>query len=430
MSAYAPDEVVFGGDLEAVVEQLWRPALSTGLMRVGVDALPSSQGWSTVESYRAIPAVARARLLVPDHSRRVSSHAVGNYRALLTRGAHLRRSALTLATALGLGLVSEPVVVQVRSEHSGAPLTPLALMREALGVSDLHAAIRVNLNTNRKATLQLLDVAGHPAGLAKFAWEPVSAQGVIREAAALRELAGTLQHTRVPGLLFEGTWFDQPVLVAAPLPPEVRGSGPRERPPSPVEMHDLFPQRRHDLVSGTAMVRALTARLDALALQHPEDVTLGAAGDLLALALASPVSVPVAARWHGDFTPWNAARDAAGALWIWDWETSEPDAPAGMDALHWAMGVREEAHGERWNGQTLRHALAEADPMLRALGIGPDERRPMVAVHVAALAERVLSHALGHGGWQDSWMPRPQLEDLIRTARELLTTSYEGGRHA
>lgn len=403
---------------EAVVEQLWAPALATG--EVSLVHHGHGEGWRTLEGYRAIPSLARARLLVPVGSRSLAARAVGNYRALLPAPAHARRTALAAGAWAGLPLVSQPVLLQARADLGRTPLTPMTLLRDRLGEPDLTASWRVNLNTNRKATLQLLDRHGAPRGLAKFAWEPLSAEGVRREAAALAELAGQLRVTRVPDLRAEADYHGRPVVVAAPLPPDVKGSAVRHRPPTPVEVHDLFPITGRGPAAATRTCRALVARLDALATSHPGDASVAGAQALLHDSLVAGRSVPVARRWHGDFVPWNCARDDAGTLWVWDWETSEPEAPAGLDSLHWAVGTRQEQHGERWEAATLVKALDDAVPMLRALGVAPGERPVLLAVYAAALAERVLSHALGEGGWQEAWMLREQLDAILHAARRLL----------
>lgn len=38
--------------------------------------------------------------------------------------------------------------------------------------------------------------------------------------------------------------------------------------------------------------------------------------------------------WHGDWSPYNVGHDAAGDIWIWDWERAGTGVPAGFDALH------------------------------------------------------------------------------------------------
>ncbi|QCX26655.1 hypothetical protein [Nocardioides jishulii] len=419
MPVNAPAGSAAGEGLEAVVEQLWAPALATGEVVVARHHDPGN-GWRTLEGYRAIPSLSRARLLVPDGPRALGARAVGNYRALLPAAAHARRTALTAGAWAGLPLVSQRVLLQARADLGRTPLTPMTLLRDRLGEPDLTATWRVNLNTNRKATLQLLDRRGAPRGLAKFAWEPLSAEGVRREAAALRDLAGQLRVTRVPALRTEEDYYGQPAVVAAPLPPDVRGAGVRRRPPSPVEVHDLFPVVGRSTAATTGTCRALAGRLDSLASAHPGDASVATARALLREALASPSHLPVAARWHGDFVPWNCARDDDGTLWVWDWETSEREAPAGLDSLHWAVGARQEQHGERWEAATVMRALDDATPMLRALGIAPSDRSTVLAVYAAALAERVLAHALGEGGWQEEWMLREQLDAILAAAGRLL----------
>ena len=67
---------------------------------------------------------------------------------------------------------------------------------------------------------------------------------------------------------------------------------------------------------------------------------VAAAHALLDALAGATDTLPVTSRWHGDLTWWNRARDDAGQLWVWDWESSEEDAVAGLDALHWAFSAR------------------------------------------------------------------------------------------
>jgi hypothetical protein len=126
------------------------------------------------------------------------------------------------------------------------------------------------------------------------------------------------------------------------------------------------------------------------------------------------MSLPVTGRWHGDLTPWNCARDGDGRLWCWDWEGSETDAVAGLDALHWALSVRRERAGGP-EGVLLADCLGDALPYLRALGLSSDAGRLVAAVYVVTVAERAVGLA-ARAGWEHAWISPQQLTELLTQA--------------
>ena len=129
----------------------------------------------------------------------------------------------------------------------------------------------------------------------------------------------------------------------------------------------------------------------------------------------------VAVRWHGDFTAWNIARDAAGTLWVWDWESCEPDAPAGLDALHWAFSIQREAVGA--GAVRLADCVAAAAPQLTAAGIPRRTWDPLVRVYLAVTIERACGLAAEEGGWDRLWIQPDKLEDLVGQVEGITATS-------
>ena len=92
-------------------------------------------------------------------------------------------------------------------------------------------------------------------------------------------------------------------------------------------------------------------------------------------------------RSHGDWVPWNVARDGA-RTWAWDWEHSGEDEAVCLDLVHWHQFVARERSG---HDLTASIALAErrAARDLAALGFTVEQRRALVALgrlHVAARA--------------------------------------------
>ena len=141
------------------------------------------------------------------------------------------------------------------------------------------------------------------------------------------------------------------------------------------------------------------------------------AGPLTAVLAAlreHDVELPMTTRWHGDLTPWNCARDDGGQLWVWDWESSEPDAVAGMDPLHWVISVRRESMPVAQI--RLTDLVADAAGHLRAVGIHP-EHWPLVAgVYTATVLERAADLATRAGSWDSSWIATDELSGLANQA--------------
>jgi hypothetical protein len=402
------------GALTHLVEQLWAPAFATGDLRleVGRTAAP---GWVDVETYRALPSIARATMLLPAGDRRVLAGSLLNFRRLRDTGTRVQRRILGSVATSGLPLPFPRVRIQARRGVAGRVLLPTEQVAADLGLPRVHASIGVRTGSNRKPTLQLVDDEGVAVGFAKLGWDRASTEAVAREAAALRALAGGTDHVRAPRLLAQGTWLGRPYLVTEPLPATSR------RPdvallPNAEEVFALAPVVRRDLVGRTGQLHDLRQRLDALRDRGVDLELIDAIDDVL-LRVAD-VEVPVAARWHGDFSAWNSARDDQDRLWCWDWESTEADAVAGLDAIHWVSGGATMA-GTRYDATLLRAALDRALPVLTAAGHSRTSAVVVPLVYVATLVERALSLAVGNGRWDDAWLRRDEAVALVAHARTL-----------
>lgn len=406
------------GALQHVVEQLWAPAIAAGQARVRVGEQPPA-GWHEAERYLVLPSVERATMLLPAGPRAVTAASLMNYRGLRRRLPNLQRTVLGRAVQAGARLPFPLLSVQVPDDVAAdAPVLPLAVLARQLGGGRLYASIGVRTGANRKATLQLVDAGGAPRGFAKLAWGPLSSAGVRREEAALRS-PGT-GPARAPELLASGEYHGLPYLVTAPLPESCRGVRSAVTAPTAQELFGLCPIVRLDRFAATTQLTDLRARLST-ATQDPETgPVIAAAERLLCTVAASVVPVPVTSRWHGDLTPWNTARDPDGTLWCWDWESSEPDAVAGLDALHWHVTALTEGGSRPLDGAVLQLAHRRAQSSLVAAGV-PREARPLVTgVYAAALAERACDWAAQGGGWDQGWVVPAQLADLLATAERMV----------
>jgi hypothetical protein len=409
--------------LDLLTAQLWSTPVAEGWARVYVDAAWSRgraphSGWRDVETYWAVPSARRLRLLVPAEDPRVTAASLARYRQLRRRREAAVRTGLAGLARVGLPVGTERVRLQVRAEYADQAATrlPLGVVAQGLG-RPLYASIGVRRGVNGKPTLQLLDHAARPAGFAKLGWNAHTDDYVRVETHVLTELSGGSPLVRTPPVLAAGDLAGHPWLVTGPLPGDagaLRGDGPGL---SVAEMVSLSPVVRSGPVTSTGHWIRLADRLATLGPELPGPVR-GPWARLAALLHASGHLLPVGSRWHGDLTPWNCARDGAGTLWLWDWETSEPDVVAGLDAVHWAVSVQRERLGGA-AGLDLAAALGEAQPTLLAAGVAPEGRALVGGVYAATVADRAVGLA-ARAGWERSWIGPEQVADLLSQAESLV----------
>lgn len=408
--------------LDSLVEQLWAPLVETGWVRVGVGD-SEDPAWVDAESYWAVPDLRRAKLLVPRGDAAVTAGAVENYRGLRLRRKNLMRAAVGTMARRGLPVLRHAVTLQVSRAHPElADQLPVAVVGQALGRRDLHASIGIRTGDNRKATLALVDDGGRPVGHAKFGWDAVSDGYVRTETEVLRRIGGRPGPMRAPGLLAEATYHGHPVLVMEPLPEDVRGSRGRIAPPTSEELYSLTPVVRFAPPRETRHLRHLAERLRT----QQTDPTAGSvatrAAPLLDLVERRTDAVPVCERWHGDLTVWNRARDGSGQLWVWDWENSEDDTVAGLDAVHWTFSARRSPSAELLE-LDLPACVGEAGPHLRAAGLSLGQWPVVAAVYTLVVVERACGLAAHHGDWSRVWISPDDLTTLTTQAEGLLASS-------
>lgn len=407
--------------LPLLVEQLWAPGSTDGT-RVEVDPVPDP-AWHDAERYWVLPDATRPRLLLPVAPAPVLRAAATHYRGLRRLPANLARHLLGATATTGAPLSRHQLAVQARTPQDAATL-PLAALAQALDHPRLWATFGVRTGANRKATMQLLDDQARSVGYAKLGWNATADDYVSTEVRALGEVGGREAAMRAPRLIASFTQGGRPVVVVEPLPADVRGLRGAQQAPSSVELYALCPVERHARPGATAHLRAVGRRLDAARRAGTADVRtpagslLDRAGDLLALVEADRRTVPVQARWHGDLTPWNCARDASGQLWAWDWESCELDVVAGLDAVHWEFSVQREAGSV--DRISLGRCVERARHHLVAAGHGRTTHGVVAALYALTVVERAATLAAREGGWDRLWITPAQVQALLDEGRALL----------
>jgi hypothetical protein len=419
--------------LDTLVEQLWRLPVASGQIRVVLNPAADDE-WRDVESYWVLPNASQARLLIPLATPRVTAASLLQYRSLRRGKVNTARILLGSLARLGIRPVLNRLSVQERVAPGTQEALPLAAVAAKLRGSamtegkagpdfraaghQLFASIGIREGDNRKPTLQLVDGAGKPAGYAKLAWNESSSEFVRTEIGALSAVGASAGPVRAPALLAVGTHGQFSYLVTEPLPLDVRAVRGRVKGPTPQELFALCPVSRVDTLSSTEHFQNLSRRLAALD-PASEPQLAQALARLEELLRARDPLLPVAERWHGDLVPWNTARDSNGRLWCWDWESCEPDAVAGLDAVHWMFSVRRE-RGEGPMAANLLRAMADAGPFFEAAGVPRDAWPVLAGVYAMVVAERAWTLAVRNGGWASSWISVRELIGMLGAAQGLL----------
>lgn len=186
---------------------------------------------------------------------------------------------------------------------------------------------------NAKPVVQVFDADGRTVAFGKVGSTAVSAPLVAREVQVLGELAGAgLRTVEVPRLLWHGIWQGMPVLLMTALNSSQQRASSWDPPLEAMAEVATAGPTWTETLRGGCYVRDLRARLAAL--PSPASAWLG---ESLAAAEARRGDVSLhLGRWHGDWAPWNMARDD-GMLQVWDWERSSGCAPIGYDLVHFVL---------------------------------------------------------------------------------------------
>jgi hypothetical protein len=370
-------------DLEWVAGILSAPPIEAAVTR---GRAADTRG--TVQILGVFPAAAKPRLLLSLESARAAA-------SLLRGGTHARELRVRLGRALlratlRLGLAQHLLRDRLRffvgGKKAAAPRLGDVLLSEhlaeVLGRSDLSFGVRLGrVRPNRKPLIHVVGRDGSAVAYVKVGWNDLTRGLVAREAEVLEALAGEPHSAfAAPRVLSHGTWQELELLALSPLDGRlVRGDRHLDDVlRAMLEIAHLADVDEHSLAESPYW-RSLRNRIGAL----------DAGADAAALADR------LEARWgrealtfgscHGDWTPWNMARQN-GTLAVWDWERSSPGIPVGLDAAHYDVQVALAANRHRWE-VALRHILETDEGLLRRLP-GASEPRLFVGLDLLEMALR------------------------------------------
>jgi hypothetical protein len=358
-----------------------------------------------------LPRAQRPRLLVPAN-RRASAAAVRRYGEPGSFSAWIGSRTLALALAGGGAVVGLGGRLRVRAspgEDTIESYLSAALDREVLISTHLGAA-----RANRKPVLQLLTERGETAGFAKVSVNPLTADLIRAEHAALSQLGGdSFRALAIPRVLHHGQWRGREVLILSALPVWRRRKALRtgQLAAAMVEVAEVGGRHRGPL-PGSAYLTGLRRRVEA-APADPDRDALSAALQVLAGADAE-LSF---GSWHGDWTGWNMASTADGLL-VWDWERFTPGVPVGFDALHYRLQLAV-VRRHQPPPSAAAECVRAAPSSLAALGVPAVEARLVAALYLAELSARYLADRQAEAGAKfgqpGTWLI-PAIEEAVRTS--------------
>lgn len=399
--------------LSTILEQVW-PSEDGTVRRHSDEPRP---GERTVESYRIIPSVSRARFILPISSRQASVRALVGYNRLRRPRVRAMRAMTAIGVAATGGHGLGDLMHISLDERIGAAQEPDYLLTSyltaALGTGALRFAIGVrSLTPNLKPTLQAFTSSGTPVGYCKIGWNATTRRQVTVEAAALRRVESRMAQTRSPKALLSDTWRGRVIAVTAPLPSDST-HWDDDKPPGLAHIEDIAstgPMSRQALAESFELEelrRAVTEQPQ----WRPE--LRSAYLDCIESLRVSDGDVQLRfGSCHGDWVPWNVAR-SNGSLWVWDWEHYRENAAIGLDVLHWHVQV-----GLQLRGLRLLPALERARRLgveaLVALQGTPRATKACVALYVLEMVARHERMRIGGGG--ESPTLSSGLVDALRAA--------------
>lgn len=393
---------------ERTLQQLWGPAVASGAYRLSP---LHRDGWDTLRAFTVAPSPRNVRMFIEDAPRRATLRSLTTYSGLRTPRVQAARHgmAVTLVSP-GVRSYLSSIYLQRASQSRSAEQEPLTVAGSTFE-SDFFCHLGVRAGANSKPTAQLFNLAGVPLGYAKFSWDSRTARDVSAEAERMQALQGRSGAFRTPRVLSLGASFGRPFVITEPLPSRVK----QLHHPTDLSVGDLCniaPRTRVDLPQSSLGLRLLHDR--ARALVRATSVRAPAEGlmRLIEQTRSTSTRLPFVAYDHGDLVPWNACVDDSGQPWLWDWESSIEDLPAGTDVIHWFVHSVHGASPSDLPG-AIDDAFTRAMPTFKALGMSRRGAHISAATYVCLAVERACSLAQSNDTWETNRVGRQTVGRLL-----------------
>jgi hypothetical protein len=369
-------------------------------------ALPA--GFERADQFAVLRTGAGRSFMVSLAARPGASSALTSYNSLRSGRTRLARRLLGLGLRTGLAqpLLRDKIDIGIAPGASPAQLADELLgehLQRLFGRGPVVMAFGGGSGPYRKPVLQVFAADGAPLGYIKVGWNDWSREAVGREAAALRACALRPLRFGVPEFLGHSTWRGLDLLITGPMPLGIRrlGSGSALPDVSVLrEISELAPGSAGELAT-SQWWRGVRSRIAEGGVDPAARSALELAAERIERAHGR---VPLQfGAWHGDLVPWNLARRGS-RLYAWDWETSTPDVPLGLDALHFYFQVAFIARG-RPVAEAAASAAGSAGSALGALGVPERAHRLVAVLHLLELAVRHEEARRSTGDVDDRFYP-------------------------
>jgi hypothetical protein len=306
-------------NLVARVRPIWPEPVE---LHVSRNVLP---GRRDGQDYLVLPALRRPVLLVPA-GRRAAAGAIVRF----DEGQRARLLLRLLAGAQRTGLLRRLPVARV----SVGPADDGGVLQEVRKAVPGADAIVVRLGRprhGRAVILNALDTRGRSVAFAKCAW------GVrVADLEQERDNLAAVAHDQIPGVrapevLAFVRLEDSAALVLEALTPKSPATGESGLPVEAMKALAGCRGWQRTSVSDSEVVKRLR---DGIAAVRDEQARSWLQSELDRMVSELGDVETRAGSWHGDWVPWNMARDGTTIL-LWDWEHHEPGVPPGFDHLHY-----------------------------------------------------------------------------------------------
>jgi len=201
-----------------------------------------------------------------------------------------------------------------------------------------HLLIRPGFRPNSGAyvVIGIFDEQGRPLSFGKLdAYWGGGASAAAREAHALVGVESAKPPFIAPRVLAFSKWHGADLMLTTTLPSTVRRARLSAFQLSRLANQVAESSRRVEApLADSEFFRDLFIEIARAARSQPE------AAEILSdcIQLIDANQVLAMGRSHGDLAPWNVGRSRDAAV-LWDWESSRPSLPIGVDLVHWHFQI-------------------------------------------------------------------------------------------
>ena len=284
-----------------------------------------------IDSYIALPSSGKCRWIVPDSPVFLKNsgqlYLPSSSRGILYKNLVMRHMAIWH----GIGFPRSRLagISPTRNENAIKKFIAKTFDRD-----DILLTMSIGIGPFSKITASIMTYGGDILGYIKMGITPLSAETIIKEANALRELEKAPGLSRleigVPKLLGEENVEGARVFIQTPSP--FRGkAGSVNLCEDYTKILDAFVQKaaQNKKLSETKFLADIKSGIESYPLSY-KDLMEKAFDRLERHAGGKETAISIS---HGDFVPWNMLWRGK-RVFIFDWESASFGSPAGIDAVH------------------------------------------------------------------------------------------------